>query len=122
MRPEDYGDLVIARRDVPASYHLSVTVDDHEQAITHVVRGRDLLEASSIHRTLQALLGFETPEYFHHKLLMDGRTGRKLSKRDGATSLHWLRAQGVRPEELIRGLETESSTGRLLVPGLLADA
>jgi glutamyl-Q tRNA(Asp) synthetase len=113
VRPEEYGDVVIARRDVPTSYHLSVTVDDHEQSITHVVRGRDLFETTSIHRTLQALLGFETPEYLHHPLLMDGQTGRKLSKRDGATSLRSLRAQGVRPEELIRRLKADSPAGGL---------
>lgn len=105
VRPEAYGDVVIARRDVPASYHLAVTVDDHTQAITHVVRGYDLFEATSIHRMLQALLGFGTPEYVHHALLIDERTGRKLSKRDGATSLRSLRAKGVGPEELIRSLQ-----------------
>lgn len=118
VRPEDYGDVVIARRDVPASYHLAVTVDDHEQAITHVVRGQDLFNATSVHRTLQALLRFATPEYLHHRLLVDRQTGRKLSKRDGSTSLRSLRAQGVRPEELIDRLNSNASTGRLSISEL----
>jgi len=113
VQPEDYGDVVIARRDVSTSYHLSVTLDDHVQGITHVVRGQDLFGVTAIHRTLQALLGFGVPEYFHHQLLLDARTGRKLSKRDRSASLRSLRLQGVRPEEWIRSLEAESPTGGL---------
>lgn len=118
VRPEEYGDVVIARRDVSTSYHLSVTLDDHVQGITHVVRGQDLFGVTGIHRTLQALLGFGVPEYFHHLLLLDARTGRKLSKRDRSTSLRSLRLQGVRPEDLIRSLETKSPIGGLPVSRL----
>jgi glutamyl-Q tRNA(Asp) synthetase len=113
VQPEEYGDVVIARRDVSTSYHLSVTLDDHVQGITHVVRGQDLFGVTGIHRTLQALLGFGVPEYFHHQLLLDARTGRKLSKRDRSTSLRSLRVKGVRPEELMRSLETKSPAGGL---------
>lgn len=104
VQPEEFGDVVIARRDVPTSYHLSVTVDDHVQGITQVVRGRDLFSATGIHRTLQALLGFEAPEYFHHGLLMDQRTGRKLSKRHASTSLRALRTTGIRPQDVTDNL------------------
>lgn len=87
------GDPVIARRDVPTSYHLSVTVDDHLQQVTLVPRGRDLLLATHVHRQLQALLGYAAPLYAHHALVLDS-DGQKLSKRDHATGLSDLRAAG----------------------------
>ncbi|GIL38787.1 tRNA glutamyl-Q(34) synthetase GluQRS [Roseiterribacter gracilis] len=87
------GDPVIARRDVPTSYHLSVTVDDHLQQITLVPRGRDLFLATHVQRLLQALLGFAAPLYAHHALVLD-TDGQKLSKRDHATALADLRAEG----------------------------
>jgi len=92
-RPELFGDVVLARKDVPASYHLSVTVDDHLQGIQLVTRGEDLFASTHVHRLLQALLGYEAPEYRHHKLLCDDK-GRRFAKRDRAATLRELRAQG----------------------------
>jgi glutamyl-Q tRNA(Asp) synthetase len=77
--PAAWGDVVLARKDTPTSYHLAVVVDDALQGITHVVRGRDLLHATSVHRLLQTLLGLPEPIYHHHRLALDG-DGRKLSK------------------------------------------
>lgn len=90
---QDFGDVVLARKDVPTSYHLSVTVDDHRQHVSLVTRGKDLFRATDIHRLLQALLGYETPDYHHHELLTDA-TGRRLAKRDGDVTLRALRASG----------------------------
>ena len=100
-RPELLGDAVLARRDIPASYHLAVTVDDHLQGITHVIRGNDLYHSTHLHRLLQALLGYRTPVYRHHPLLRDD-DGLKLSKRDGARSLAELRRNGASPAEIRR--------------------
>lgn len=88
-----FGDVVLARKDAPASYHLAVTVDDAAQGVTDVVRGRDLLRATDIHRLLQALLGLPTPRYLHHALLT-GPDGARLAKRNGAPALADLRAAG----------------------------
>lgn len=98
-RPEAFGDVVLARKDVPASYHLAVTVDDHIQGVSLVTRGEDLLAATDVHRLLQALLGLETPDYHHHGLLTD-ETGRRLAKRDRALTLRALRAAGRSPGEV----------------------
>jgi glutamyl-Q tRNA(Asp) synthetase len=98
--PSAFGDVVLARKDVPASYHLCVTHDDALQGVTLVTRGQDLLPATSIHRTLQALLGYPEPAYAHHPLLLDAQ-GRRLSKRDGAPTLRDLRAAGVPPETVL---------------------
>ena len=95
--PEDFGDVVLARRDVPTSYHLSVTVDDHLQGVTLVTRGADLFRATDIHRLLQELLGYPPPAYHHHALLTDA-TGRRYAKRDKALTLRELRAAGKTPE------------------------
>lgn len=92
-QPEILGDVVLARKDTPTSYHLSVTVDDHLQGITLVTRGVDLFHATHIHRLLQALLGLETPEYHHHPLLTNP-AGQRLAKRDGAMALRALRVAG----------------------------
>ncbi|MBI1273062.1 MAG: tRNA glutamyl-Q(34) synthetase GluQRS [Alphaproteobacteria bacterium] len=92
-QPQDFGDIVLARKETPTSYHLSVTVDDALQGVTLVTRGEDLLRATDIHRLLQALLGYETPAYDHHKMLSN-REGERLSKRDGALTLRQLRAAG----------------------------
>ena len=92
--PERLGDVVLGRRDVPASYHLCATLDDHIQGITLVIRGEDLAPATHIHRLLQALLGLATPCYSHHVLLVN-ESGERLSKRDGAVSLRGLRATGM---------------------------
>ena len=93
------GDIVLARKDVSTSYHLSVSVDDALQGITHVTRGEDLLPATHVHRLLQALLGLPQPEYHHHRLLSDDE-GRRLAKRDGAMTLRALRADGHSPAEV----------------------
>ena len=92
-RPEIFGDVVLARKDTPTGYHLSVTVDDHIQGIGLVTRGEDLFEATHIHRLLQALLGLETPEYRHHRLLADD-TGQRLAKRHDGLSIRALRERG----------------------------
>jgi len=95
-RPQRFGDVVLARKEIPASYHLSVTVDDHLQGITLVTRGRDLLPATDLHRLLQALLGLDVPEWHHHGLVTDA-AGRRLAKRDRDRSLRSLRADGLNP-------------------------
>jgi glutamyl-Q tRNA(Asp) synthetase len=92
-RPDRFGDVVLARKDAPASYHLAVTVDDAWQGVSDVVRGVDLFEATHVHRLLQALLGLPTPRYHHHPLLTDAE-GRRLAKRHGAPALADLRAAG----------------------------
>jgi glutamyl-Q tRNA(Asp) synthetase len=97
--PQDFGDVVLARKDVPTSYHLSVTVDDHLQHVTLVTRGKDLFRATDIHVLLQTLLGYATPEYHHHELLTDV-TGRRLSKRDRDVTLRALRAAGKTATEV----------------------
>lgn len=94
MDPADWGDAVIVRKDVPASYHLAVTIDDGRQGVTHVTRGRDLYAATSLHRLLQTILGLSEPVYHHHRLLTDA-DGHKLSKSAGDTSLRELRERGV---------------------------
>lgn len=93
------GDVVLSRSDAPSSYHLSVVVDDALQGITHVVRGRDLYDATSIHRLLQQLLDLPEPLYHHHRLLL-GADGRKLSKSNGDTGIAAFRAAGHSPAEL----------------------
>jgi glutamyl-Q tRNA(Asp) synthetase len=100
--PEAWGDVILARKDTPTSYHLSVVIDDALQGVTEVVRGSDLFWSTSVHRLLQALLDLPQPRYRHHRLVLDG-SGRKLSKSTRATGLRELRAEGVTPWE-IRGL------------------
>ena len=101
--PALFGDVVLARKDAPASYHLAVTLDDAAQGITDVVRGRDLFDSTHVHRLLQALLGLPTPAYHHHALLADAG-GRRLAKRDAAPSLADLRAAGADPAALAEAL------------------
>lgn len=91
--PLSHGDVILARKDAPASYHLAVTVDDAAQGITHVVRGMDLFTATHVHRLLQALLGLPTPEYRHHPLLL-GPDGTRLAKRHSAPAIETLRLAG----------------------------
>jgi glutamyl-Q tRNA(Asp) synthetase len=98
-RPERWGDAVILRKDVPASYHLAVVVDDARQLVTHVTRGRDLFTATDLQRLLQVLLGLPEPVYHHHRLLTDAH-GRKLAKSARDTGLASLRAGGVSPQEI----------------------
>lgn len=100
-RPEIFGDVVLARKDTPTSYHLAVCVDDHLQGITLVTRGVDLLEATHVHRLLQTLLDLNTPEYHHHPLLTDAQ-GRRLAKRDRAQTLSALREAGFSAEAVRR--------------------
>ena len=100
-QPEAWGDVVLARKETPTSYHLSVVVDDALQGVTHVVRGQDLYQATSVHRVLQALLGLPAPLYHHHRLILDA-DGKKLSKSTRATALRELRAQGTTPADIRR--------------------
>ena len=100
-RPDAWGDVILARKEMPTSYHLSVVVDDALQGVTHVVRGQDLFWSTSVHRLLQALLGLPQPAYRHHRLILDAR-GRKLSKSTQATALRTLRAGGATPAEIRR--------------------
>jgi len=99
--PEIWGDVVLARRDTPTSYHVSVVLDDADQGVTHVVRGQDLFWSTSIHRLLQVLLGLPVPTYRHHHLILD-QDGRKLSKSTRATGLRELRQQGATPADIRR--------------------
>jgi glutamyl-Q tRNA(Asp) synthetase len=101
--PGRFGDIVLARKDAPASYHLAVTVDDAWQRVSDVVRGADLFEATHVHRLLQALLGLPTPRYHHHPLLADA-AGRRLAKRDGAPTIASLRDAGGDPAALAADL------------------
>lgn len=100
-KPEAWGDIVLARKDAPASYHLASVVDDEIQGITHVVRGRDLYWSTSVHRLLQQLLGYATPIYFHHQLILDD-DGRKLSKSRNDTAIAELRSAGATPQDIIK--------------------
>jgi glutamyl-Q tRNA(Asp) synthetase len=100
-RPEAWGDVILARKETPTSYHLSVVIDDALQGITDVVRGRDLYWSTSVHRLLQHLLGIPEPVYRHHRLLLD-ESGQKLSKSTRATGLRELRADGVTVAEIRR--------------------
>ena len=97
--PERFGDVVLARKDTPASYHLCVTHDDALQGVTLVTRGLDLKPATDLHRLLQALMGWPVPAYAHHALLTDA-AGRRLAKRDRAATLRDLRAAGASPAEV----------------------
>ena len=97
--PRTHGDVVLARKETPTSYHLSVTLDDHLQGITLVTRGTDLFEATHVHRLLQALLGLATPDYHHHAMVA-GPGGERLAKRAGAPTLQSLRDTGRTPAEV----------------------
>ena len=101
--PASAGDVVLARKETPTSYHLAVTVDDAAQSVTDVARGVDLFEATHVHRLLQALLDLPTPFYHHHPLLI-GPDGKRLAKRNGARPLAELRAEGANPEQLVAAL------------------
>ena len=99
--PRAWGDVVLARKEIPTSYHLSVVVDDALQGVSHVVRGRDLYFATSVQRLLQEHLGLPAPVYFHHRLI-DGPDGRKLSKSNRDTGIRALREQGATPADIRR--------------------
>lgn len=100
-QPQDWGDVIVARRDIPTSYHLAVVVDDALQDVSHVVRGQDLYSATSVQRLLQELLGLPAPRYFHHRLIL-GPDGRKLSKSFRDTGLAALRDAGISPQDVRR--------------------
>ena len=99
--PQRWGDVVLARKELPTSYHLSVVIDDALQGVTDVVRGQDLFWATALHRLLQTLLGLPEPTYHHHRLILDSE-GRKLSKATQATSLRDLRASGLSAGDIRR--------------------
>ena len=101
--PARFGDIILARKDVPAAYHLAVVVDDAFQGVTLVTRGEDLLSATHVQRLLQALLALPEPAYAHHRLVLDEQ-GRKFSKRDQAVTLKALRAAGAAPGEIFARL------------------
>jgi glutamyl-Q tRNA(Asp) synthetase len=98
--PGPLGDVVLARKDIPASYHLAVTLDDAIQGVTLVTRGADLASATHVHRLLQALLGLPTPRYRHHRLLTD-KSGQRLAKRDGAPTIRAMRRAGSSPAAIL---------------------
>ena len=104
-KPELFGDVVLARKDAPTSYHLAVTVDDAAQDVTDAVRGRGLHAATHVHRLLQALPELPTPVYPHHQLLL-GPDGQRLAKRNGAPTIASIRAEGVDPRQLADDLRT----------------
>lgn len=93
------GDIILVRRNMGSSYHLSVVVDDADQEITHVVRGADLFQSTQIHVVLQALLGLPTPQYHHHPLIRD-ESGKRLAKRDDARAIVKYRAEGASPQDI----------------------
>ncbi|MFH1805107.1 MAG: tRNA glutamyl-Q(34) synthetase GluQRS [Pseudomonadota bacterium] len=98
--PEIFGDVVLARKDTPTSYHLSVTHDDHLQGITLVTRGEDLFFASHLHRLLQELLGYDVPDYHHHRLLT-GPDGKRFAKRDQSKTLRAMRTEGIAVADVV---------------------
>ncbi len=103
VEPLKFGDLVLARKDVPAAYHLAVVVDDAFQRVTLVTRGEDLLPAAHVQRLLQALMGLPEPAYAHHRLILD-EAGHKFSKRDQAVTLRALREAGATPDDIFARL------------------
>ena len=100
-QPRAWGDVILARKETPTSYHLAVVIDDALQGVTEVVRGEDLFWSTSVHRLLQRLLGLPQPAYRHHGLILD-QDGRKLSKSTAATGLRELRDGGTTPAEIRR--------------------
>jgi glutamyl-Q tRNA(Asp) synthetase len=100
-QPQMWGDVVLARKETPTSYHLAVVIDDARQRVTDVVRGQDLFWSTSVHRLLQALLGLPAPNYHHHRLILDTH-GQKLSKSTRATALRALRDGGATPGDIRR--------------------
>jgi glutamyl-Q tRNA(Asp) synthetase len=99
--PAAWGDVILGRKDIAASYHVAVVIDDALQGITDVVRGQDLFRATGLHRLLQRLLDLPPPDYHHHRLLCDAE-GRKLSKSTAATGLRELRMAGATPDDIRR--------------------
>lgn len=104
--PQHLGDVILGRKDVGTSYHLAVTHDDALQGVTHVIRGKDLYEATHLHRLLQELMGWPVPVYAHHRLLTDA-DGKRFAKRDKALTLRELRAAGETPDSLKRRMNLD---------------
>ena len=102
--PHHWGDVVIARKNTPTSYHLCVVHDDALQQISHIIRGDDLRDSTHLHVLLQTLLGYETPCYLHHKLLTNS-DGERFAKRHKAVTLRELRESGITPGDILRQLE-----------------
>lgn len=113
--PMRWGDPIVVRKDVPASYHLAVVVDDAAQGVTHVTRGADLFAATDIHRLLQELLGLPEPFYHHHPLIL-GDDGRKLSKSEGAEPFQSMRSRGASPADVLAALEKAAKSPPLNLP------
>lgn len=103
VNPLAYGDIILARKDIPTSYHLSMVTDDAAQSVTLVTRGLDLQPATHIHRLLQVLLDLPAPSYYHHPLIRDA-SGRRLSKQAGDESFAIAREKGIKPADLIATL------------------
>jgi glutamyl-Q tRNA(Asp) synthetase len=101
--PALFGDIVLARKELPASYHLAVVVDDALQGVSLVTRGHDLFHATHVQRLLQACLGLRPPDYAHHRLILDA-SGKKFSKRDQAATLRSLRREGASPKSILERL------------------
>lgn len=102
--PAIFGDIILARKETPASYHLCSVLDDAAQGVTLVTRGEDLFDSTHIHRLLQALLGLDTPLYHHHRLISDAE-GRRLAKRDQSVTIKFLREKGLNPAEIFAMLK-----------------
>jgi len=113
MLMKNHGDIVLARKDTPASYHLCVTHDDALQDITHITRGDDLFESTHIHRLLQELLGYPTPQYNHHPLTTD-KSGRRLAKRDKSLTIREIRKRGISANDL-KNMILHSNIDQLLI-------
>lgn len=111
--PNAFGDVVLARKEIPTAYHLAVVVDDAFQGVNLVTRGNDLLASAHIQRVLQALLGLPEPTYAHHRLILDAN-GRKFSKRDHAVTLRALRDAGVTPDAIRAGLQDAASLAAMI--------
>jgi glutamyl-Q tRNA(Asp) synthetase len=107
--PEAWGDVILARKETPTSYHLSGVIDDAAQGVAEVVRGQDLVWSTSVHRLLQHLLGLPAPLYRHHRLIL-GPDGRKLAKSTQSTALRELRAQGLTPQDIRQALVAPDAT------------
>jgi glutamyl-Q tRNA(Asp) synthetase len=118
-RPQRFGDVVLARKDAPARYHLCVTHDDAVQGVTLVSRGADLKPATDLHRLLQVLMAWPAPGYAHHRLLTD-EAGRRLAKRDKAATLRSLRAEGISARTIIERI-TNSASGCVRSDGAASD-
>lgn len=105
--PAIFGDIILARKETPASYHLCSVLDDAAQGVTLVTRGEDLFDSTHVHRLLQALLGLDTPLYHHHRLISDAE-GRRLAKRDQSVTIKFLREKGLNPAEIFAMLKKVS--------------